>query len=157
MLSASWSNADGRRNRIKARMSGLNEVPVVFTGATGEFDARIEGDQIRFEMEFENLSADLVVAHIHLGRPGTVGGVMIFLCGGGGQPDCPAATTGTITGTATAANVTGPMAQGVAPGDFEKAVQAIRSGVTYVNAHNAMFPTGEIRGHLGDFRDRDPD
>jgi hypothetical protein len=32
---------------------------------------------------------------------------MIFLCGGGGQPTCPQASSGTITGTITGTNVTG--------------------------------------------------
>ena len=151
LASAYGRSADSRRARVKARLSGLNEVPAIITDASGEFEARIEDDQITFELKFENLTANLTASHIHIGQRGANGGVSMFLCGGGNQPACPAATSGTITGTITAANVVGPAAQGVAAGDFAKAVRAIRAGVTYVNAHNASFPAGEMRGQLGDF------
>ena len=73
---------------------------------------------------------------------------MIFLCGGGGQPACPAATHGMITGTITAANVTGPTAQGIAPGDLTSALEAVREGISYANMHTVLFPGGEIRGQV---------
>ena len=50
---------------------------------------------------------------------------MFFLCGGGGQPACPASPA-TVTGTVTAANVIGPAGQGVAPGEFQEAIDAMR-------------------------------
>ena len=73
---------------------------------------------------------------------------MIFLCGGGNQPACPADTTAQIEGTATAANVTGPTAQGIDPGDFAAAAQALLTGETYANVHSTLFPNGEIRGQV---------
>jgi hypothetical protein len=73
---------------------------------------------------------------------------MIFLCGGGNQPDCPAATSGTITGTITAANVTGPGGQGISPGDLDSALEAVRSDLSYANMHTTMFMGGEIRGNV---------
>jgi hypothetical protein len=45
-------------------------------------------------------------------------------------------------------DVIGPASQGIGPGDFGKLVDAIRSGVTYVNVHTPMFPAGEIRGQI---------
>ena len=53
---------------------------------------------------------------------------MFFLCGGGGQPACPNAPA-TVTGTVTAANIIGPAGQGVAPGEFQEAIDAMRDGV----------------------------
>ena len=51
-------------------------------------------------------------------------------------------------GTSTAADVVGPAAQGIAAGEFEELVQAIRAQRTYANVHAAAFPGGEIRGQL---------
>jgi len=76
------------------------------------------------------------------------GGVMIFLCGGGNQPACPATTSGTITGTITAANVTGPSGQGITPGDLDSALEKVRNDLSYANMHTTMFPGGEIRGNV---------
>jgi len=73
---------------------------------------------------------------------------MIFLCGGGGQPDCPAVTSGTITGTITAANVTGPTTQGIDIGDLDSALKAVRAGLAYANMHTTNFAGGEIRGQV---------
>ena len=73
---------------------------------------------------------------------------MIFLCGGGGQPACPAATSGTITGMITAANVTGPTGQGIAVGDLTSALEAVREGNAYANMHTDNFKGGEIRGQV---------
>lgn len=35
----------------------------------------------------------MLFAHIHVGRPGTNGGVAAFLCGGGDKPACPLSGT----------------------------------------------------------------
>jgi hypothetical protein len=59
------------------------------------------GTTITFSMSFSGLSSPLAVAHLHFAPSKVNGGVMIFLCGGDGQPACPAATSGTITGTIT--------------------------------------------------------
>src|SRR5882724_5400135 len=62
-------------------------------------------------------------------------------------PACPDATSGTVSGTVTVANVVGPNSQGITPGaDFAKVVQAMRTGAAYVNVHSTRSPGGEIRG-----------
>jgi hypothetical protein len=77
---------------------------------------------------------------------------MVFFCSSlpthpaGVQP-CPA-NAGTVTGTLTAANVLGPAAQGVTPGDFDAIVDALESDTTYANIHTMAFPAGEIRGEI---------
>jgi hypothetical protein len=105
-------------------------------------------DTITFSLTFSGLSSPLTVAHLHFAPSKVAGGVMIFLCGGGNQPACPAATEGTITGTITAANVTGPGGQGITPGDLDSALEAVRNNLSYANMHTTNFTGGEIRGQV---------
>jgi hypothetical protein len=134
--------------RFSASLIGVNEVPPINTAGTADFNMTIQPSGITFSLNFSGLSLPPAVAHMHFGRPNVNGGVIIFLCGGGGQPACPATTSGTITGTITAANVTGPVSQGVNPGDLATALEIVRDGQTYANMHNANFPSGEIRGQV---------
>jgi hypothetical protein len=60
-----------------------------------------------------------------------------------------------VSGTITPLEVIGPNGQGIAPGEFEELVAAIRAGRAYANVHSAKFPGGEIRGQLNDRDQRD--
>ena len=133
----------------RATLFGTNEVPPISTPATGEFSATIDqSGAIAFSLTFQGLSANASVSHIHFAPTDVSGGVMIFLCGGGGQPACPAATSGAIEGTITAANVVGPTSQGISPGELDEALQAVAQGLGYVNIHDSVFAAGEIRGQV---------
>ena len=134
--------------RFSASLGGENEVPPINTAGTGNFEMTIQPGTINFSLTFSNLSSPLAVSHLHFAPSKVAGGVMIFLCGGGGQPACPAATSGTITGTITAANVTGPTGQGIAPGNLDAALEAVRNDLAYANMHTANFGGGEIRGQV---------
>jgi CHRD domain len=140
--------AHSQTERFSASLSGSQEVPPINTAGTGNFQMLIQQGAISFSVSFSDLSSPLGAAHLHFAPTKVNGGVMIFLCGGGGQPDCPAATEGEITGTITAANVTGPAAQGIAPGDLDSALEAVRDGLSYINLHTANFGGGEIRGQV---------
>jgi hypothetical protein len=133
--------------RFSASLAGGNEVPPINSAGTGAFEMTIR-DTITFSLTFSGLSSPLTVSHLHFAPTKVSGGVMIFLCGGGNQPACPAATSGTITGTITAANVTGPGGQGITAGDLTSALAAVRSELSYANMHTTMFPGGEIRGNV---------
>jgi len=132
---------------FSARLLGDSEVPPNNTAGTAKFHMEI-GTTITFTLTFSGLSSNLVMSHLHFAPTKVAGGVMIFLCGGGNQPACPAATSGSITGTISAANVTGPKGQGIEPGDLTSALEAVREGNAYANMHNPMFPAGEIRGQV---------
>ena len=99
-------------------------------------------------MTYANMSGNPTFSHLHFGQFNVAGGVMIFLCGGGGQPDCPASTSATFSGTITPANVTGPAAQGISAGDLASALEAVLEGESYANIHSAKFPAGELRGQV---------
>jgi hypothetical protein len=132
---------------FSADLSGENEVPPINTAGSATFHMAI-GSSITFSLSFSGLSSPLAVAHLHFAPTKVAGGVMIFLCGGGGQPACPAATSGTITGTITAANVVGPSTQGIIAGDLDSALEAVRTGFAYANMHTGNFAGGEIRGQV---------
>jgi hypothetical protein len=140
--------AHSQTERFSATLSGAEEVPPINTAGTGAFEMTNQQGTITFSLTFSDLSSPLAVAHLHFAPTKVNGGVMIFLCGGGGQPDCPATTEGTITGTITAANVTGPTAQGIAVGDLDSALEAVRDGLSYANMHTANFGGGEVRGQV---------
>ena len=133
---------------VQARLKGFEEVPAVSTAASGKFEAEIDraAQRIDYELSYSDLEAPVLFAHIHLGQRTANGGVAAFLCGGGGKPACP--QSGTVTGTIVPADVVGPAAQGIAPGEFDELVRAIRAGVTYANVHSEKFPGGEIRGQI---------
>ncbi len=138
---------------VKARLHGFNEVPAVSSTGSGEFTAQIRGeDAIEFELSYEGLEGTVTAAaHIHLGQTDVNGGVSVFFCGGGGRPACTP-SSGTFSGTATAADVIGPAAQGIAPGEIAELIAAIRAGKTYVNVHTNKHPGGEIRGQVREDR-----
>jgi CHRD domain-containing protein len=143
------SDAGDNKHHFKADLNGFNEVPANSTDGTGSLSLDISQDDstIDFTLSYENLTTSPVVAHIHLGRSRTNGGVSVFFCGGGGKPPCPPQPA-TVTGTIVAANVLGPTGQGIDPGELAELIRAIRAGATYANAHTAKFPGGEIRGQI---------
>jgi hypothetical protein len=136
---------------LKAKLSGFEENPDLSTAASGEFEAKISNDEtsIEYELSYEDIEGGTAtVAHIHLGKRGINGGVIAFLCGGGGKPLCPA-TSGTVTGTIVPGDIIGPAGQGIAAGEFDEVVRAIRAGATYANVHSSpTYPGGEIRGQI---------
>ena len=140
------ARADDTR-AFKAHLLGDNEVPPINTKATATLKLTV-GSPITFTITYANLTTPLLFSHFHFAPTKVAGGVMIFLCGGGGQPTCPQALSGTITGTITAANVTGPTAQGIAAGDLTSALEAVGEGNSYINMHTTMFPGGELRGQI---------
>ncbi len=149
---AALGSADkGRKsNSLKADLEGFEEVPAVSSTGTGELRIRIAKDEssFDFELSYEGLEgATTIASHIHLGQQSVNGGIGVFLCGGGGRPACTP-TSGTFTGTVTAADVIGPAGQGIAPQEFAELLRAMREGATYVNVHTDKHPGGEIRGQI---------
>jgi hypothetical protein len=149
LMRSATADADSERNSQRARLRGFGEVPAVSSTGTGEFRLRIVDDSsLEFELTYEDLEGTVTTAaHVHLGNKSDSGGVSYFLCGGGGRPACTP-TSGTFTGTVTAADVIGPAGQGIAAGEFAEVLRATRAGVTYANVHTNKHPSGEIRGQI---------
>jgi hypothetical protein len=140
--------------QIRATLSGDNEVPPIATAGKARLRATLDmkAQQITFELTYSGLEGGdpPLFAHIHFGQSAVNGGVMVFLCGGGGKPACPApnGVPVTVTGTITAAGVIGPAAQSINPGEFDDVATAILNGVSYANIHTTKYPGGEIRGKV---------
>jgi hypothetical protein len=135
------------KTNADARLNGYKEVPAISTTGGGRFEAEIGNGEVSYTLRYHDLEGgDVLFAHIHFGKPSTNGGVIAFLCGGGDKPACPA--SGTVHGVIDAADVIGPEEQGIAPGEFQELVRAIRRNAVYVNVHTDDFPTGEVRGNV---------
>jgi len=140
---------------ITAQLSGYQENHAALSSAgVGHFRARINpsAGTITYRLRYDSLEGSVTQAHIHFGSPSQVGGVAAFLCtnlGNGpvGTQACPPSPA-VITGTIRAADVIGPAAQGIAAGEFEELLAAIRADSTYVNVHSDLYPVGEIRSQL---------
>ena len=145
--------ADSHTKNFRASLDGYHETSLsISTNGTGSFRARLNpaGDELTYELQYSGLEGgNTLFAHVHLGQMGTTGGVMFFLCGGGGQAACPN-TAATVTGTVTAANIIGPAGQGVSPGEFQEVIDAMRAGSAYANVHTTVYPSGEIRGQINE-------
>lgn len=91
---------------------------------SGHYKENAAGATLTWTLSFSGLTGAAVAAHIHLGKPGKAGAVLVPLCG-----PCKNGQTGTAT--------------------IPKAVVAdLESGSAYVNVHTAKNQGGEIRGQV---------
>ena len=167
---------DGKPDNFRARLSSYNEVhfiagnaaatPVVppalrgaiSSVASGSFRAEIDDRSrvIDYTLSYSGLESAVQQAHIHFGQRHTVGGIVVWLCQtaavpapaavAAATPTCP--QEGTVTGTIRPEQVLTVAGQGIAAGEFDELLRAIRAGATYANVHTAVNAPGEIRGQL---------
>jgi hypothetical protein len=134
-----------------AKLRAGNETPATLgTVGSGIWGGQLDAAEgsLAFELHYSGLEGGAVAAaHLHLGQPGTTGGVIVHICGTGGTSPCPA-PPGVVTGVMTASSVVAIAAQGVPAGDFARLVRALRRGDIYVNVHTATYPGGEVRGKV---------
>ena len=155
---AAQATASYRGLRATAQLSGLEEVPAILTDGFGRARFEIFADRIEYRLSIGALEGPVRFAHIHIGQRGANGGVAAFLCNNTnpsvpeGTPACP--QRGVVRGTIRSADVIGPADQGVVAADLDALIQAILSGVAYVNVHSDAFPPGELRGQIEAGRSR---
>jgi CHRD domain len=127
-----------------APLSGENEVPPVQTSATGEGEfTPVENDTIKYRVNVTGIS-NASAAHIHMGKEGVNGDVIVDLLGTPTSKDKDTAYGMIFRGNLTDASLKGEM-QGKTLNDL---IAAMDSGDTYVNVHTAANPDGEIRGQI---------
>jgi hypothetical protein len=136
-------------------LSGAEEVPARDTNARGNalFEVSDDGLTITFKLIVANID-NVVASHIHIGAPGVNGPVVLFLYGS--VPPGGGTVNGVLSqGSATAANLVGPLAGQ----PLSALIAAIEAGNAYVNVHTndgvappnegpGDFPGGEIRGQI---------
>jgi hypothetical protein len=117
-------------NTFSASLAGNQAVPPTGSGATGaaRFDVMSDGT-IHWSLQTTGLDT-VLAAHIHAGKRGQNGDVVVPLYTGGPTRDLN--VTGTITD----------------PAQIAAAVWLFRSDSAYVNVHTPRFIGGEIRGQV---------
>jgi len=156
LLVASLGVAAGGKKNLKAGdLNGYEENPDISTVATGSFKLTIDdgAQTLAYELSFSGLEGAVQQAHIHFAKRAVNGGITVFLCsnlGNGpvGTPACP--QDGTVSRTATAADILAPGTQGIEAGNFGELAAALRAGETYANVHSTKWPGGEIRAQIND-------
>ena len=126
-----------------AVLSGDNEVPPVATDATGEAKFTVDGDEIHFELEVEDINNAFGAAgaHIHCGQPGVNGPVVVFLAA-----QVPGGFDGDIEVKATFDEIN--IVNAACGATIAELVASIEAGNAYVNVHTTQNPGGEIRGQI---------
>jgi hypothetical protein len=124
--------------KFGATLNGKSEVPKTASKATGKatFTIASNGKSISYTLSATGLSGKPQAAHIHLGKVGQAGGVMIAIS----TKPFSLPKSGKLT--AKQFSATGSATT------FSKALKAIRAGNTYVNIHTKKDPGGEIRGQI---------
>jgi hypothetical protein len=128
----------------KAALSGQNEVPAVETSATGEAEFTVPAnDTMKFRVNVTGIS-NASAAHIHMGKAGANGDVIVDLLNAPESKDKDTAYGMIFRGNLSDSSLKGAM-QGKTLDDLTAAME---SGDTYVNVHTTEHPDGEIRGQL---------
>jgi hypothetical protein len=118
--------------KLTSNLRARSEVPKpagARPGAVGLFTGtavELANDKasLRWKLTFAKLTGRAGSAHIHVGKVGNAGNVMVPLCG-----PCKSGQRGSATIT-------------------HAQLKTIRAGRAYVNVHTAKNPAGEIRGQV---------
>ena len=112
--------------------------PAAGPGAQGTANVTLSPDEssLTATVNYSGLSGPATAAHIHAGKAGVAGPVVLPFSGDLSSP---------INKTFTAADY---VAAPNAPPDFPSFVQSLKSGGAYVNVHTAACKPGEIRGQI---------
>jgi hypothetical protein len=143
LASMSCNDALEGKEAFIANLSGSEEVPPRPTGANGTAQIFVEGNNITYAIEVDDITS-ITAAHIHAepGAPGVNGPVRLFLYPSRQGDPAPLVTTTDkmilVQATVPSSNVNGI--------SFEQLLAAMRSGNAYVNVHTTEFPGGEMRG-----------
>jgi Cu/Zn superoxide dismutase len=124
--------------KFGAEMSGAEENPPTTSEGTGSAKLTSHDTRVSFKLRWDGLTGPARAAHIHCGATGVNGPVGVTLFAS------PLGASGHVNG-----RFTGPDAgNGCGWADLEDVLEAMASGVAYINIHTQQFPGGEIRGQI---------
>jgi hypothetical protein len=154
VLSAVGLYAAANRN-FRTHLTGDEEFPVRVTNAQGQaiFQLSKDGSELSYKLNVANID-NVVQAHIHLGQPGTNGGIVVFLYGPvpvGGGPSNGRLAEGTITSANLINDLAGqPLSALMAHTEAGNAYVNVHTndGIDPINSGPGDFPMGEIRGQI---------
>ena len=131
------------KQKFHATLSGSEEVPPVDTKAGGDatFTTLKNDSAIKYKVNVTGLS-DATGAHIHSGKKGENGDVIVDLLKG--SKHNPTKLGMAIRGNISDSSLVGPM-KGKTVADL---ISAMSSGDTYTNVHTQEHQKGEIRGQI---------
>jgi hypothetical protein len=113
-----------RATEVHANLTAKADHATGAPHAKGSFVASLKGTKLTWKLTFSGLSGPATAAHIHKGKAGVSGPVVVPLC-----VSCKSGAHGT-------AKLSASMAKTLAAGGF------------YANVHTAKNPNGEIRGQV---------
>jgi hypothetical protein len=126
---AGIAGAASMSTKVSAKLTAKAEIPVQVvknTKGTGSFTGTLNGRKLVWKLTFGKLTGPALAAHIHMGKAGKAGNVVVPLCAG---TKCKSGVHGTATLT-------------------PAVLKAVKNGGAYVNVHTAKNPNGEIRGQI---------
>jgi hypothetical protein len=138
---AACGGSSGPATRFTSTLNAANEPGSVTSSATGTAEYTVNGTTVNYTVTFSGLTAAANNGHMHVGPAGVNGQVTVPFT-------VPPATSGTFTGSFTAADVRPATGGGVsvAAGDYDGLLALMRAGNTYTNIHTSTYTGGEIRG-----------
>jgi len=147
---AACGGSSAPATHFNSTLSAANESPATTSPGTatasytviGSVGYTNTGANISYAITFSGLAAPASAARIQVGAAGTNGTAAVSL-----TPQAPA-TSGTITGTFSAANIQAASGGGVnvGAGSMDDLLAAMRAGNTYTNITTSGSVNGEIRG-----------
>ena len=131
------------KQKFHATLSGSEEVPPVDTKAGGDatFTTMKNDTAMKYKVNVTGLS-DATGAHIHSGKKGENGDVIVDLLKG--SKHNPTKLGMAIRGNISDSSLVGPM-KGKTVADL---ISAMNNGDTYTNVHTQEHQKGEIRGQI---------
>jgi CHRD domain-containing protein len=141
LAGVSCNNALEGKEVFIANLNTSEEVPARPTGANGTAQIVVEGNQITYAIEVDDITA-ITFSHIHTAAPGVNGPVRLFLYPPRAGDPAPQVTV-TDKHILVEATVDSSLVTGIS---YDELLNAMRSGNAYVNVHTSQFPSGEMRG-----------